>query len=51
MLEVSGASPSELRERFLEALRQAVQRAWADDRIDLAVTEELIRALNSKARS
>lgn len=51
VFELYGASPRKLRERFAQALREAVQRAWADGRIDLAQAEELIRALPERGRA
>lgn len=38
-------SPRELREHVVDAWRDAVMRAHADGRIDLAVADELIRAI------
>ena len=43
--DIEGASPREVRDRFIEAARQAIIAGQFGDRFDLAVAEELIRAL------
>ena len=44
-VELAGASPSEVRARFLAALKTAIVNAQTSGRIDLAIAEELFRAL------
>lgn len=51
VVEIDNASPSELRERFIEAVRAGIQRAWSAGRIDLAQAEELIRAMPAITRA
>jgi hypothetical protein len=51
LVDMDVATPRELRDRFIDAVRQAVTRAWACGRIDLAEAEELIRALPARGRA
>jgi hypothetical protein len=45
VIDPVGASPRVLRQRFAEALRDAVQRSLSNGHIDIRQAEELIRAL------
>jgi hypothetical protein len=51
IVDIADASPRELRERFVEAERSAIQRAYAGGRIDFAQAEEFIRALPARGRA
>jgi hypothetical protein len=51
VIDLRGASPHELRERFAQALRDAVQRACADDRINIGQAEELIRTIPASGQA
>jgi hypothetical protein len=50
-VEIGGASPRELRERYVEANRSAILRAYNAGRIDFAQAEEFIRALPSRGHA
>ena len=45
VIDPSGASPRELRERFARSLHDAVQRSLLNGHIDIGQAEELIRTL------
>ena len=51
IVDVAGASPHEIRERFAQAIREAVERAWSVGRIDLPIAEELIRTLPARGHA
>jgi hypothetical protein len=45
VVELAGLSPRQVREAFIESLRDAVGREYAAEAIDLPHAEELFRAL------
>lgn len=51
VVDIANATPRELRERWICALRESVMAARAADRIDLPTAEELIRALPERGRA
>jgi hypothetical protein len=44
-LDIANASPRMLRQRFRKEIRDTVMQAHADGEIELAIAEELIRAV------
>lgn len=49
--DADAPTPLALRERFAEALRDAIHRARVAGRIDIGQTEELIRALPQRGHA
>jgi len=49
-VDTGSRTPGELREHFRQQVREAVQRAHAAGRLELAVAEEFVRAVPATER-